>query len=156
MGNTLLVVTDLGSFQCYRLHKEETNRSPRLDLLESFNPLDVHDRYANTLTNRAGRSASGNMNLQSSGNKSDGESHNMEIENRKRALKQIAEQINKLLGNDEVERCFLAAPEEINSQLLDSLQPPVREKIERNLTCDLTRLDKSEILDRFTAVERTV
>jgi hypothetical protein len=157
MGNTLLVITDLGSFQCYSMEQREGERSPRIELVEKFNMVDLHHRYANTLTTRSGRSASGNMSKQSSGNNSDGESHNMEIEKRRRALREIAEHMNGLLGNTEFERCFLAAPEEINSQLLQALQPGARAKIERNLTCDLTRLDKSEILDHFTAAaERTV
>src|SRR3954452_3798164 len=154
MGNTLLVVTDLGSFICYHMKQEATERAPRLELLESFNTVDVHRRYANTLTARTGRSASGNLNKQSSGNNSDGESHNMELEKRRRALKEIASEMNKLLQERKVERCFLTAPSEINSQLLEALDPAARNKIEKNLACDLTRLDKSEILEHFAAANR--
>jgi hypothetical protein len=155
MANTLLVITDLGSFHCYRMIQEEKQRSPRLELLENFTNADLQHRYANTLTTRSGRSASGNLNKQSSGNNSDGESHNMELEKRRRALKQIAEHINKLLPDEEFDRCFLAAPEEINSQLIEMLHPAARNKVEKNLTCDLTRLNKSEILDHFAPAERT-
>src|SRR4051812_18797483 len=120
MGKTLIVVTDLGSFHCYRMEERGTDQSPRMELLETFNPEELDHRYGNTLTARTGRSGSGNLNKQSAGNNSDGESHNMEIEKRRRAVKEIAEHINKLLEDAEYERCFLAAPEEINSQLIEA------------------------------------
>jgi len=151
MGKTLIVVTDLGSFHCYRMEERGMDQSPRMELLETLNPAELEHRYANTLTARTGRSASGNVNKQSAGNNSDGESHNMEIEKRRRAVKEIAEHINKLLEDAEYERCFLAAPEEINSQLIEAIGPSARVKIERNLTCDLTRFGKGEILDHFAA-----
>jgi hypothetical protein len=49
----------------------------------------------------------------------------------------------------------LAAPSEINAQLMDALHPGARAKIERNLTCDLTRLGKAAIMDHFAAAERS-
>ncbi|HUR47824.1 MAG TPA: host attachment protein [Candidatus Saccharimonadales bacterium] len=152
MGNTLIAVTDLGSFICYRMEEKGGEQSPPMELVETFHPGESDHRYANTLTARTGRSASGNVNKQSSGNNSDGESHNMEIEKRRRALKEIAGHINKLLEDGQYERFFLAAPEEINSQLMNALSPAARRKMERNLTCDLTRLGKAEIRDHFAAV----
>src|SRR3954471_22527963 len=149
MGNTLVVITDLGAFRCYKMDNTELFGTPRLELVEEMNPREMDHRYANTLTARSGRTAQGNVNLQSSGNNSDGESHNMELEKRRRALKQIGEHINRLLAKDEYERCFLAAPEEINAQLIEMLSPVVRKKIEKNLGCDLTRLNKSEVLEHF-------
>jgi hypothetical protein len=151
MGNTLIAVTDLGSLHCFRMEERVAGQSPRMEPVETLHPADLHHRYGNTLTARTGRSASGNMNKQSAGNNSDGESHNMEIEKRRRAVKEIAEHISNLLEGGDYERCFLAAPEEINSQLIDAIAPAARGKIERNLTCDLTRLNKSEILDHFAA-----
>jgi hypothetical protein len=149
MGNTLVVITDLGAFRCYKMDNTELFGTPRLELVEEFDPREMDHRYGNTLTARAGRSAQGNMSRQSGGNNSDGESHNMELEKRRRSLKQISEHMNRLLLNDDYEKCFLAAPEEINPQLLDSLHPNVRGKIDKNLGCDLTRLNKSEIMEHF-------
>jgi Protein required for attachment to host cells len=149
MGNTLVVIADLGAFRCYKMDNTELLGTPRLELIEEMNPREMDHRYANTLTARTGRSAQGNVNLQSSGNNSDGESHNMELEKRRRALKQIGERLNHLLAGADYERCFLAAPEEINTQLLEALTPVVRKKIDKNLGCDLTRLNKSEMLEHF-------
>ncbi len=149
MGKTLLVVTDLGAFRCYKMDNTELFGTPRLELVEEMNPSEMDHRYGNTLTARAGRSAQGNMSRQSGGNNSDGESHNMELEKRRRALKQIGERMNALLGSEDYEKCFLAAPEEINGQLLESLTPAARKKVDKNLGCDLTRLNNSEILEHF-------
>jgi hypothetical protein len=149
MANTLLAVCDLGQFRCYRLENTELFGSPRLELVDEFKPGEMDHRYGNTLTARTGRSAQGNVNRQSVGNTSDGESHNMELEKRRRAIKQITERLNQLLAGDEYERCFFAAPEEMNPQFIEHLNPIARNKIEKNIHSDLVRLGKQEILEHF-------
>jgi hypothetical protein len=44
---------------------------------------------------------------------------------------------------------LLAASREINHQLLEELEPEVRSKIEKNVTADLTKLERAEILRHF-------
>ena len=80
---------------------------------------------------------------------SDGERHNIELEQRKRLVRDLARRLNSLARNKEVERCFLAASREINHQLVEELEPQVRAKIEKNLTADLTKLERADILQRF-------
>ncbi len=156
MGKNLLIVTDLGTFKAYELQHTKSLGTPRLELLETFSPPEMDHRYANTVTTRAGRSAKGNVNLQSQGNNSDGESHNMETEKRRRGIKSITERLNHWLGGSEFNRCFLAAPEEINGQILEGLQPSTRNKIQQNLPRDLTRLPAAEILNHFDLVTSSV
>ena len=64
---------------------------------------------------------------------SDGERHNIELESRKRLVRQLAQRLNALVRGKEVERCLLAASREINHQLLEELEPQVRAKIEKNV-----------------------
>jgi hypothetical protein len=80
---------------------------------------------------------------------SDGERHNIELEARKRAVRQLAQRFNALARRPEIERCLLAASREINHQFLAELEPQVRAKIEKNLSADLTKLDRAEILRYF-------
>jgi hypothetical protein len=142
---TLLVITDLGAFKAYRLNYT-LNSTPRLELFDSFSPPEMDHRYANTLTARTGRSAQGNINLQSAGNNSDGESHNMELEKRRRATRNIAERLNQLLSDPEFERCFLAAPSEVCPQILDQLDPIARQRVEDVIPKDLTRLNREDLM----------
>ena len=59
---------------------------------------------------------------------SDGEQHNMELEKRKRLIKQLAQALEKLLDQDQVEKRFLAAPAEIHRQFLNELGRDARRK----------------------------
>ena len=80
---------------------------------------------------------------------SDGERHNIELESRKRLVRQLAQRFNLLARGPEVECCLLAASREINHQLLEELEPAVRAKIEKNVPADLTKLERAEILRHF-------
>lgn len=149
MATTLLMITDLGTFKAYKLNFAPKQSRPGMESLKAFKLLEENDRYANTLTTRAGRSAQGNVNLQSAGNNSDGESHNMELELRKRVTRNISEHMNQLLSDPEVERCFFAAPSEINAQILNEIKPIARQKIEKNIPRNLSRVREDEILEHF-------
>jgi hypothetical protein len=80
---------------------------------------------------------------------SNGERHNIQLESRKRLVRQLAQRLNALVRSKEVERCLLAASREINHQLLEELEPQVRAKIEKNVPVDLTKLERAEILRHF-------
>lgn len=150
MATTLLMITDLGTFKAYKLHFAPKQSRPSMERLGNLKPAEMEERYANTFTVRAGRSAQGNMNLQTAGNNSDGESHNMELEQRKKITRNIGECMSKLLSDPNVERCFFAAPGEINAQILDELDPVSRQKIEKNLPRNLSRIPEGEILEHFS------
>lgn len=152
MKNTLLVVTDLGGFKAYRLDNGEFQRSPRLELLEEFSNAAAHGRLVDRVTDLGGRFPRSTGASNTTGAMSDGERHNIQLEQRKRLVRQLAHRLSSLLRNTEIERCFLAASREIHHQLLDELDGRVRAKIERNLPADLTKVDKSDLLAYFQAI----
>lgn len=154
MKITLLVVTDLGGFKAYRLDNGEFLRTPRLELQEEFSNHAAHGRLVDRVTDLGGRFPRSTGASNSTGAMSDGERHNIQLEQRKRLVRQLARRLNSLLRNPEVERCFLAASREIHHQLLDELDGHVRIKIERNLPADLTKVDKSDLLGHFQPVPR--
>jgi hypothetical protein len=80
---------------------------------------------------------------------SDGERHNIEFEKRKRLARRLAERVNALMRRDDVDICYLAASKEINHQILEEVEPRLRAKIEKNLAADLTKINKSELLQHF-------
>ncbi len=149
MKNRLVVVTDLGSFKAYRLEENELHSSPRLDLVENFDTA-VEEKISDQVTDQPGRFPKGtSVNRTASGDMSAGERHNLDLERRRRAVKKVAEQINRLLRPNEVDGCYFAASNEINSQILNELEPGVRKKIEKNATANLTKIDKAELLNHF-------
>jgi hypothetical protein len=147
--NTLLVVADLGGFKAFKLeNNNHLNRTPRLEMLEQFENAQAHDRLVEKVTDSSGRVPRG-TGLKNGGAMSDGERHNIQLEARKRQVRQMAQRLNELARDPEIERCFLAASREINHQLLDELEPRVRAKIVKNVPADLTKLERPEILRRF-------
>ena len=149
MKNTLVVVADLGCFRAYRLENHQLNRAPRLELVEEFTNADAHEKLVDKVSDSAGRfprrtgAPAGNVAM------SDGERHNIELESRKRLVRQLAQRLNVLVRAKDIECCLLAASREINHQLVDELEPRVRAKIEKNVTADLTKLERAEILRHF-------
>ena len=149
MKNTLVVVADLGCFRAFRLENHQPNRAPRLELVEEFTNADAHGKLVDKVSDSAGRFPRRTGAPSASAAMSDGERHNIELESRKRLVRQLAQRLNVLVRAKDIERCLLAASREINHQLLEELEPQVRAKIEKNVPADLTKLERTEILRHF-------
>jgi hypothetical protein len=149
MKNTLVVVTDLGCFKAFRLENPHPNQTPRLELVEEFNSADAHGKLVDKVTDLSGRFPRSVGAANTRGPMSDGERHNIELESRKRLVRRLAQRLNALARSPEVERCLLAASLEINRQLLEELEPPVRAKVEKSISVDLTKLERADILGYF-------
>jgi len=140
---------DLGCFKAYRLENHHPNQTPRLELVEEFNSADAHEKLVDKVSDLSGRFPRRAGVANARGAMSDGERHNIELESRKRLVRQLAQRLNALLRGKDVERCLLAASREINHQLLEELEPRMRAKIEKNVPADLTKLERAEILRHF-------
>jgi hypothetical protein len=148
MKNTLVVVTDLGGFKAYRLDKDQQYSTPHLELLEEFSNDAALGRLVDRVSDLSGRfprrTAPGAASAMS-----DGERHNIHLEQRKRAVRRLATRLNSLMSDPEIERCYLAASREINHQLLEELDSPVRAKIGLNIPADYMKLGKAELVRHF-------
>ena len=114
-----------------------------------FRSADAHRKLVDKVTDLSGRFPRRAGVAGARGAMSDGERHNIELELRKRLVRQLAQRFNVLARGPEVECCLLAASREINHQLLDELEPQVRAKIEKNIHVDLTKLERAEIMQHF-------
>ena len=83
------------------------------------------------------------------GSTSIGERHNIKLEERKRLIKQLAKRLNVLMGDGDVDSCYLAASKGIDQQILGALSPTAQAKIKRNLPVDLIKTTKAKLLDYF-------
>ncbi len=149
MKNILVVVTDLGCLKAYRLENDHPNSTPRLEPVDEFQCADAHERLVDKVTDLAGRFPRRTGAPHATGAMSDGERHNIELEKRKRLVRQLAQRLNALARNPEVESCMLAASREINHQLVEALEPQVRAKIAKNLPADLTKVERAALLRHF-------
>lgn len=145
MKSTLVVVADLACYKAYRVDTANHHSHPRLELLEHYDSPEAHGKLVDKVTDMSGQFPRG----VTAGAMSDGERHNIELEFRKRLVRQLAQRLNSLARNDEYERCLLAASREINNLLVGELDPKVRAKIQKNVPSDLTKVEKSELLAYF-------
>jgi hypothetical protein len=68
----------------------------------------------------------------------------------KKLSKMIAKDIDALIENENCDEWYLASGKKINRRIIDNLKPEVKGKLLKNITVDLTRVGKSEILSHFT------
>ena len=145
MKKQLLIVTDLGSFKAYAVDNSHLHSTARLELIEHFNPEQPHRKMGDKLNDLAGgyRAAGGK------GSTPFGERHNIKLEERKRLIRQLAKRLNVLIGDGDVDSCYLAASKGIDQQILGALTPVAHAKIKRNLPVDLIKTSKEKLLGYF-------
>jgi hypothetical protein len=144
----VIIAVDLGHFKAYRVTKDPLAKSAKAELIESYDSIEARLKLSDRLSDAAGRyRQAGGRNGKAAGF---GEAHNLETEEEKRLVKQIAEEINELVSREKCEKWSLAAGKNINGQIVENLEPGVKAKLEKNLHCNLTKAGKAEILDYFT------
>jgi hypothetical protein len=143
MKNIMVVVTDLGYLKAYELQRTSRN-TPRLEMIEEITTADEKpDRFRDAFGRYRNPTVNGNWATPW------GERHNIELEQKKRSIRQLAETLHRVLKPERVEGCYLAASKEINHQIMEELPPPCRAKILKNVHADLTKLETAELLERF-------
>jgi enolase len=70
----------------------------------------------------------------------------MELEKRRRAVKKIVDNVGKILKGEPERTCAIAAPKEILGQILETMHPTVRVRIDQSVPLDLTWAAR-EVLD---------
>ena len=144
MKNTVIIVTDLGLFKAYKL-EHTIRQTPRLELLEELESVDAHGKIVDKVTDHAGRWRVPTSRMAMSY----GERQKIDLELEKRLIKQLAGHINRVLKDPVVEECYLSVNKSIQYQLLDELENGARAKIVKVVPADLTKTDKSQLLDHF-------
>lgn len=144
MTDKLIVVADLGRVKAYRLSHDDMSPTPRLELVDDVQMAEAHGRLLDKVTDKAGRfpgkgTGPGGMSIS--------ENHNLTLETERRLLKKVAERIDGLVKNERV--WYLAAVKEINPRVVESLSPAARQSMVKNVSADLTRTPKEELLSHF-------
>ena len=147
--NKVIIAVDLGHFKAYKVTKQELE-SAKIQLIESYDSLEGHGKLSDKLSDKAGRDGmAGGKNGAAKGY---GEPHDMELEMEKKAVRLIARDISALLRKEGQPKWYLAAGKKINGQILDNLDAAAKAKLDKNITSNLTKTDKSEIMKHFETV----
>jgi hypothetical protein len=145
----LIVLTDLGSFKAYRMEEDGYSSSPRLETVDVFRSIYGDDRISKQVSDQAGQFTKNAPGFFSSHDQSNGERHNIWLENERRSVKQVAEAMSELLNDGEFDSCYFAASSEINDAIIEHLAPQARAKIEKNVHCNLVNAKREDILGHF-------
>lgn len=145
----LIILADMGELKAFRLTRTEPDTTPRLELLETLDTVGGHGRIADKVTDLAGRNRVSAGAGQAVG-ASTGENHNLRTELDKRALKVIVQSINELVRRERPPAWFFAAPREINNRIVEQLDGEVRSRMKKNVSADLLKTDKSQLLTHFS------
>ena len=146
--DTILFAVDLGHFKAYRISKTPLGGS-KITLVESYDSIETHGKLSDRLSDEAGRFGTGGKKNGVTKAKGYGEPHNMELETEKKVIRRITKDIRSLLSKEGVEQWHLAAPKDINGRILESLPSPVRDRLDKNLSSNLTNFGKGEVLKHF-------
>jgi hypothetical protein len=144
MTDKMIVLADLGRVKAFRVSYDMMTSKPQLDLVYDCEFPEAHGRMQDKVTDLAGRfPTSGTPGA------SNGENHNMRGENERRLIRLVAEKIGELVQGERF--WYLAAGEGINGRLLDHLGPATRGSLTKNVTADLVKMPKQQVLDYFLA-----
>lgn len=142
--NTLVIVANLGELKAFNVKKSEgivnyeMKVSHSLEALNDINYIDAHTKLQDAVSDSAGRFGS-----------SIGENHNLETERKRRSVKEVADDINQIVANENPKQLLLAFPQESHAQLLDTLSQQTKSVLTKNITSDLVKTKKEEILGHF-------
>jgi Protein required for attachment to host cells len=150
MNTKLIIVADLGLLRAYKQVEGLGDREPHLKLIEELKPEAAHQKLSDQLSDQAGRFPKATGPNMVTGDLSAGERLNLETEQVRRLISQLAEKINSLLADESVTSCSLAASAPIHKQLLEELSEKERAKISQVLASNLSKIDPAELLRYFS------
>jgi protein required for attachment to host cells len=150
MNAKLVIVTDRGLVKAYKLGRGPKG-TPHLDLLEQLVLEEARRRLMDEVMDLAGRRTAP---TQRNWGAPLGDSHNLELENQRQLIKEVAGHVERLAhSHRELGICF-AAPKEINPLVMEALPRKIRDRIQVNLARDLVKADKEQLLEYFSPKER--
>jgi hypothetical protein len=145
----LVIVATLGEIKAYKANprtpEAEAGLKPnevKLDLINAIDIITAHKRLQELTTGIEGANKPGFLNRAFSG-----ENHNLKQEIYKEAVKNVAEDIDKLIEEFGDKKVFLSIPKTIKEDVLSRLKN--RDKIFRIVEKDLLNIDKNRLIEEF-------
>jgi hypothetical protein len=146
--NEIIITTDLGTMNIYEVVRDPLKiASNRLEKIKSHVFDEPRLKASEKFAAAAGRFYQGGG--RGGTTAGFGEQHNIELETEKRLIRRIADDINGLIAVKECDKWYLAAERSINNQILELLTPEVKAKLKKSVAANLTKTDKSRLIEYF-------
>ncbi len=147
----LVVVSSLGEMKIYKANPRDLEaeaglkpQNVKLDLINAFDYVESHMRLQDITTDEPGQFKGDANSMRSSG-----EPHNLEEKMEEDVIKAIAEDINRVIKENNPPKVFLSIAEPIFDRVYSKLDKDVEKKIFRSLKKDLTKKDKNALIEEF-------
>lgn len=144
---SLIIVTDRGSLKAYKVEKTP-NRGPSLSLLRAFDTTEAHGRYQDKVTDQAGRFSTPNTTQGETA-----ERQGIEEENERRIIRDLVENITKVVKDAGLEGWSFAAPATIHKAIVEQLPREIRERVVEHVKSDLVKTEPSELPRHFRSLQ---
>lgn len=141
MSSKIIVLSDMQRFKVFNVKKDPMGRES-VDLLENIESLSTHQRLGEKMSDRQG-------NFQGVGASGKGEEHNVVLEEERRRIKEIAQQVSSSLEKCKYDEWYFAAPKAINNQIIGHLNPTTLKNMALNIHADLTKIPDDQLLEHF-------
>jgi hypothetical protein len=133
-ASSLVIIADRGSLRAYRVEETPT-RGPRLRLVQGFEVTDVVNaasmRHRTPMTDWP----------------------QLEAEMERRACKELAAEIAKIVGTFNEQGWAFAAPESIHNAIVDLLPRETRDWIVEHVNSDLIKTKPADLPSHFRSLQ---
>ena len=133
-ASSLIIVADRGSLRAYRVQETPT-RGPHLELVQAFEVTDVMNAASTQHTTPMT------------------DWPQLEAEMDRRACKELATEIAKVVERNQVEGWSFAAPESIYWKIVERLPLEIRERIVEHVESDLVKLPAAALPSHFRSLQ---
>lgn len=141
LNGNILVVGDLGELKAYRVGEALRNSGDKIASLELIADTvyhESHQKYDEFLSDKGGRFGHDS-----------GSENGSQLENEKRTLQLIREEIETMLDKESPSQWHLAFPKGVCNKLNDSLSEKSKNNLNKVLPLDLTKTANSKLLSYF-------
>jgi len=162
LNGHIIIVADLGEFKAYRVnvvsgsdphetmqvaHVNKTGgekTAVNLELLRDVDYIASHTRTSEAMSDQQGQ-----FGADSGEARSTGEAHNSALEEERRGLEKVAQDISAVLAETGAPVWHLAFPKAHNAELLEMLGAEAKNSLKKCVAADLTKVAKGELLSHF-------
>jgi len=146
----LVIIASLGEIKAYRANprtpEAEAGLKPnevKLDLIRDVDIIEAHKRVSDLITDTTGTvNKAGFLNRAASGEK-----HTLKEEIYKEVIKAVAEDIDRLIEEENKTKVFLSLPKSVANDILPLIKN--KDKIFRVVQKDLLKVNKNKLIEEF-------
>ncbi|QSR88371.1 host attachment protein [Methylacidiphilum caldifontis] len=143
----IIIVADLGQIKAYKITKDELTTNSHAQLIDDQIIEMGRKKLKDIDTDKQGEFAVVSYPL--TGERSVGERHNEKLEIRRKLICELSKTINLIIKKYNPAAWALSAGSEILPRIIEKLDPATKKTLLKTIPADLTKIDKTEILERF-------